>query len=125
MSVASITGRDNSIMWVGVGNVEGLLWHGNVNSRPSVEALPLRGGVVGYQLPPLRVVSLPVARGDFMIFASDGIRSSFAQTSSLSALFRPHSQDEIQPLADRILAQYGKNTDDALVLVVRYLGGVL
>lgn len=124
MSVASITVRDNLMTWVGVGNVEGLLWHGDVNSRPAAESLPLRGGVVGYQLPPLRAFSLPVARGDFVIFASDGIRSGFAQASSLSDLFRRHSQGELQPLADRILAQYGKSTDDALVLVVRYLGGV-
>lgn len=110
--------------WMGVGNVEGLLWHGDVSGRPSREALPLRGGVVGYQLPPLRVFSLPVARGDFVIFASDGIRGSFAQAPSLNDLFRRHTQGELQSLADHILAQYGKSTDDALVLVVRYRGGV-
>jgi serine phosphatase RsbU (regulator of sigma subunit) len=123
LSVASLRVQDNLMTWVGVGNVEGLLWHESANGQLSVEALPLRGGVVGYQLPPLHAFSLSVARGDCVIFASDGIRSSFAQTSSLRDLFRCHSQDELQPLADRILLQYGKDTDDALVLLVRYLGG--
>jgi phosphoserine phosphatase RsbX len=109
--------------WAGVGNVDGLLRRVDVNSQPSSESLPLRGGVLGYQLPPLRAFVLPVARGDLLIFTTDGVRSGFAQDSSLSDLLRRHTQGELQHLANRILAQYGKSTDDALVLVVRYLGG--
>lgn len=124
MSVAAFMTRDNSMAWVGVGNVEGLLRRGDVNGQPSHESLPLRGGVVGYQLPPLRSFVLPVARGDLLIFATDGIRSDFARDLSPSDPLRRHTQDGLQHIADRILAQYGKSTDDALVLVVRYQGGV-
>ena len=49
-----------------------------------------------------------------MIFASDGIKEEFAQ--SVPAQVSPRQ------LADRILARYGKETDDALVLVMRYTG---
>lgn len=125
MSVASFTARDHSMTWVGVGNVEGLLRRVDVNGQPSHESLLLRGGVVGYQLPPLRAVVLPVARGDLLIFATDGIRSGFARDLSANDLRCRHTQGGPQHLANRILAQYGKSTDDALVLVVRYLGGAL
>jgi serine phosphatase RsbU (regulator of sigma subunit) len=33
----------------------------------------LRSGVVGYQLPTLRASTLPIAPGDLLIFATDGI----------------------------------------------------
>jgi serine phosphatase RsbU (regulator of sigma subunit) len=119
MSLASFTAQDSSLTWVGVGNVEGVLWRANRNVQPPQEAIPLRGGVVGYQLPPLRVTVHSVARGDILIFATDGIRSGFAR----EPLSGPLLQQRPQFLADRFLAQYGKNTDDALVLVARYLGG--
>src|SRR3989442_542063 len=50
-----------------------------------------------------------------LIFATDGIREGFAD--GLSPEAAP------QHLADQILARHGKGTDDALVLVARYLGG--
>ena len=123
LSVASFTARDNTMTWVGVGNVEGVLWHVNEEGQSSSESLPLRGGVAGYQLPPLRTFVLPVTQGDLLIFVTDGIRSSFARDLSRSDLLRRHTPEELQHLANRILEQHGKSTDDALVLVVRYLGG--
>ena len=56
-----------------------------------------------------------IMRGDTLILATDGIRSDF-----LGALL-PQG-DPPQALADHILARWSKQTDDALVLVVRYLG---
>jgi hypothetical protein len=55
-----------------------------------------------------------VARGDTLILATDGIDQGFAGDPGI-ALAAP-------PTAERILADHGKETDDALVLVVRYLG---
>jgi len=57
---------------------------------------------------------VPIHRGDTLIFATDGVRSDF--------LDAPLRQLEPQALADHILAHWGTQTDDALVLVVRYLG---
>jgi hypothetical protein len=64
-----------------------------------------------------------VAQDDVLIFATDGIRSGFVQDPSLRSLFLWQAQDGLQRLADHILAQYGKGSDDALVLVACYLGG--
>ena len=55
-----------------------------------------------------------VTPGDVLIFTTDGIDSGFAEDLA----HRPR----VQATADRILARYGKSTDDALVMVARYLG---
>jgi len=117
MSVAVLGRPDRSMTWLGVGNVEGLLLHGDgaARSRSGRESLVTRGGIVGSELPRLHPTVLPVARGDLLIFSTDGIREGFAD--GLSPEAAP------QHLADQILARHGKGTDDALVLVARYLGG--
>jgi phosphoserine phosphatase RsbX len=114
MSLASFTVPDSTLTWLGVGNVEGLLLRADVHHRPVCEAIPLRGGVVGYQLPALHASVLPIRRGDTLVLATDGIRDGFAEGLPL--------RDPPQQVADRILAQFGKDTDDALVLVARFIG---
>jgi hypothetical protein len=94
-----------------VGNVEGILLRANGEPR---ETLLLRGGIVGYRLPNLRPVTLPIVEGDTLVFATDGLRSGFAQDLSLG--------QTPQAMADRILADYSRGTDDALVLIARYAG---
>jgi negative regulator of sigma-B (phosphoserine phosphatase) len=116
MALVSFTTRGESLTWVGVGDVEAILVRANAQARPARERLLLRGGVVGYRLPPLRAATLPVFPGDTLILATDGIRSGFAEEASPGG-------DPPQSLADRILARFGKHTDDALVLVARCLGG--
>jgi len=114
ISVASFTARDQTMTWLGVGNVEGLLLRAQVTS-PRRESLLLRGGVVGVHLPALTAEIVPVTPGDTLILATDGVRSDFSHERFLQ-------QGPPQVLADSILARCGKQNDDALVLVVRYLG---
>jgi len=75
----------------------------------------LRGGVVGVHLPALTAEIVPVTPGDTLILATDGVRSDFSNE-------RLPQQDPPPKLADYILARWGTQNDDALVLVVRYLG---
>jgi serine phosphatase RsbU (regulator of sigma subunit) len=119
MSLASIDARSGMMTWLGVGNVEGLLLR-TASSPPTREVLLMRGGVVGYQLPPLRVSQLPISLGDLLVFATDGIRSDFTAGLPLDDPLLRHQ--DVQEIADRILARFGKTTDDALVLVARYTG---
>lgn len=118
MSLASLNGQDNTMTWMGVGNVEGVLFRADAEASPLRESILLRGGTVGYMLPPLRASVLPVARGDTLIFVTDGIRSSFAGDLALVASSRAPQQ-----IADGILSRHSRQTDDALALVARYLGG--
>jgi phosphoserine phosphatase RsbX len=114
MSVAAFSFADETMTWLGVGNVEGRLLRAPVSGGPRPDALLVRGGVVGVRLPPLVSKIIPIRRGDMLIVATDGIRGEF--------LDAPLPYQEPQALADHVLARWGTQADDALVLVVRYLG---
>jgi len=113
MSIASFDVPHGLITWLGVGNVQGALLRRGVASVVSEESLLLRGGVVGGQLPSLQAAVLPVSSGDTLILTTDGVGVNFSR--SLARNYPP------QMAAERILEQHGKVTDDALVLVARYL----
>jgi hypothetical protein len=114
LSLASIDPLHGMMTWIGVGNVQGALMRTGASKGIVEQELLLRAGVVGSQLPPLQAAVLPIAQGDTLIFATDGVRSEFVK--SLSALEAP------QRSADRILEQYCRGNDDALVLVARLTG---
>jgi len=114
VSVALFDRADGSMTWLGVGNVEGVLLYADAGERRGRERLVTRGGIVGSELPPLRAEVLAVAPGDTLILATDGIQSGFADDLAVEA--------PPQQLADQILTRSGKRTDDALVLVARYVG---
>jgi negative regulator of sigma-B (phosphoserine phosphatase) len=110
MSVACLRAEDASLSWAGVGNVECLLLRAN-GGRDGITA---RGGIVGQRLPRLHVRQVPVWPGDTIVMATDGIASGFGDGRALD--------DAPQEVADRILARYAKEIDDALVVVARYDG---
>jgi len=114
MSIASFDAANDSMTWLGVGNVEGLLLRGDPRIKPDHESLFLSGGVVGYHLPSLRPSTLPVNRGDILIFSTDGIRSGFNKDVN--------RVDSPQRIADMIITNFNKQIDDALVIVARYTG---
>jgi phosphoserine phosphatase RsbX len=115
LSLASLSAVDAAATWLGIGNVEGVLWRADRTASPAQLAIPLRGGVVGYQLPVLRPSTHAVSRGDTLILVTDGIRSGFATGLAI--------ERSAQDLADTILRRHARGADDALVLVARYLGG--
>lgn len=114
MSIALFNSPDKMMIWLGVGNVEGVLLRADEMAVPSKESLLLRGGVLGYQIPPLRLSTLHIMPGDTLIFATDGIHRGFYQ--GLNTGRKP------QQIANDIMASCARGTDDALVLVVRFTG---
>jgi negative regulator of sigma-B (phosphoserine phosphatase) len=112
MSIAKVNFSGRTMTWVGVGNIEALLLRVDGNPKISHERLLLRGGALGYQLPPLRESVIPLMQGDTLIFVTDGIRSSFEEA------IKPGDKPKV--IADNIMAKFNRRTDDALVLVVRY-----
>jgi hypothetical protein len=113
MSVASFNVSRGLVAWLGVGNVEGVLLRRGFMLGAAEKSLMLRSGVVGLQLPSLEVEVLQLAAGDTLIFATDGIQTDF--TRGAARKYPP------QTAAENILTRHGKATDDALVLVARYL----
>lgn len=110
MSVASFDVPNSTMTWLGVGNVEGML----VRSAGQDEVVAMRGGTLGYNLPPLNPRTVAVHRGDTLVLASDGIRHGFKQ--EVTQLRSP------QQIADEVMARFSKPSDDACVLVARYVG---
>jgi negative regulator of sigma-B (phosphoserine phosphatase) len=114
LSLARFSARDDTLTWIGVGNVEGRLVRHNGSAAVSVESLIPARGIAGETLPELDEATVPAHPGDLVLLATDGIDSSFADS------LRP--QGTAEELAARILAAHSKPHDDALVVVVRYLG---
>jgi serine/threonine protein phosphatase PrpC len=115
MSTAIIELRQSpQVTWAGVGNVDAWLLRPHAEGGKVRTSLVPRGGVLGREVPPLMPVTLPLDPGDLLVFATDGIRDGFIEAVSL--------QDAPQRAASRILATHGKGTDDALVLVAKYVG---
>ena len=115
MTLAWFDLESGRLAWTGVGNVEGRLIHAGAGYGAPTEGALTKGGVVGYNLPSIRVTSTDLSPGDVMVLATDGIGSGFNE-----AIARGGSAQDV---ADRILAEHGKASDDALVVVVRYQPG--
>jgi hypothetical protein len=127
LSLASFRPATETIDWLGVGNVEGVLIRApNIESSPdgqkvsleqdrfAHESLRLHGGVIGYQIPRLHPSELKIRRGDVIILATDGLDSGFSRICPGTL--------GCQALADEILFKHERLSDDSLVLVARYLG---
>lgn len=114
MTLAALDVGGSTVTWMGVGNVEARLFRGEANGSHPCEHILLRAGLVGLQLPTLQATLMPLARGDVLIFATDGIQPNFEGTVKPT--------ETTTEIADGILNRHFKGTDDALVLAVRYLG---
>ena len=114
ISLISVDAIENTITWAGVGSIVGVLLRNDVSAPRPYATIPLQAGVVGYRLPRLQAAVMPVARGDLLILATDGIRRDFVHA------FSP--DDEPGSIAEYILSNYPRGNDSRLVLVARYLG---
>jgi hypothetical protein len=107
-----------TMTWLGVGNVEGRLIRGRrrlEGTRDPDEAVLLMAGVVGYRLPRLTPATLPLRAGDSVMLATDGL-----QGGALETMLEDSTSAQAQ--ANSLLATHGRETDDALVVVLRYRG---
>jgi phosphoserine phosphatase RsbX len=103
------------LSWAGVGNVEARLVRGAASFGDRHDSALVLGGVVGYNLPTVRPVTFDLFPGDAVAFATDGIEADY------SASLAPGVPAQL--LAERIQRRHAKGTDDALAVVVRYVGG--
>jgi phosphoserine phosphatase RsbX len=113
IGLATIDTARGALSWLGIGNVEGRLVRGGA-IRGGGASLLLAAGVVGHEIPRLRPVTLSLGRGDLLLVATDGVAGGFAE--------EPGTSGSCRALAERLLAEHARPTDDALVLAVRYLG---
>jgi serine/threonine protein phosphatase PrpC len=114
VSVASFDYDSDVLTWSGLGNVMGVLLRADPATRPRVESLVQRAGVLGSGWPSMIASRVPVRHGDLVVLATDGISPGFEDSVDRGR----HAQD----VADRIVTDRAKHTDDAMVLAARYLG---
>jgi hypothetical protein len=112
--VVSLSVPTRTFSWSGVGNIEGWCCRWDANGGQQRTALLSGAGVVGYQLPVLRPRRADLAPSDLFVLATDGVRPEFIGLAGFAG--------EPVDTAGAMLRQYGRDTDDALVLVVRYAG---
>lgn len=115
MTLVSFEAQTRRLTALGVGNVEAVLCRADPAAQRQRETVLLRGGIVGYKLPLLRVEAMAVAPGDVMVFATDGIHGDYADTI--------RAGEPLPQMVDRILGAKLRGNDDGLVLACRYLGG--
>jgi phosphoserine phosphatase RsbX len=113
MSIAYFPEELGVMTWLGIGNVEGRVFGSDGGVPRAKSVLRLAGGVLGHELPTVTRETLELQPGDLVVFATDGIGPSFADSLPAGAP---------QEIADRIVNEHWKPTDDGLALVVRYLG---
>jgi len=114
MSAVLLNGEGDRLHWIGVGNVEAVVWRPDPRALPRLEHLLLRGGLVGCQMPIPFEASQPLRPRDLIVLATDGVRGDF--TGLLNDVDPP------QRIAERILERHATTQDDALVLVARARG---
>jgi negative regulator of sigma-B (phosphoserine phosphatase) len=105
----------SQLAWAGVGNVEARLVRGAAVFGDRHDSALMLGGVIGYNLPKVvRPAVMELRPGDAVAFATDGIEADYSNSLAPNI--------PAQALAERILERHIKGTDDALAVVVRYLG---
>ncbi len=112
LSIASIDLSHAVLRWLGIGNVSGIVFHGNTQVPAARDELLARPGVLGYgDLPALQASAIPFQARDMLIFATDGINRHFSDGLAFGA--------SAQWLADYIVGHHSQRNDDALVVVAR------
>lgn len=114
MTLAWFDLEQRTMEWTGVGNVEARFVRAGDAADARHASPVVLGGVVGYNLPQVRLGTIPLEPGDAVVLATDGVAADFSVSleSGVAA----------QELAERVLERHGKGNDDALAAVVRYLG---
>ena len=114
MTLAWFDLEHEEMSWAGVGNVEARLVRGAAAWGDRHDSALVLGGVVGYNLPTVRPSTFDLLPGDAVAFATDGIEADYSGSLAPGV--------PAQRLAERIHQRHGKGTDDALAVVVRYVG---
>jgi negative regulator of sigma-B (phosphoserine phosphatase) len=90
---------------------------GNISARV-ISANPIhfisKYGIVGYKLPKIKEYKYPYTDGDTILMYSDGISSKVTQYPASLLLIK-----DVQEAANEIMKLYGKDEDDATVIVAR------
>ena len=115
MTLARIDFGAETLQWMGVGNVVANLLTKSPRGLETRSSARLAGGIVGYRMPDISPPDrIPIRPGYLLVIASDGIAEGHLDSVDFTA--------SAAVIAERILREHGRETDDALVLVARHRG---
>lgn len=115
MTLARIDFETATMSWLGIGNVTADLVAKSPTGVEVRASVLSAGGIVGYRMPAtLSAHQVPIAPGDLLVIASDGIAEDHLRTIDFAA--------QATTIAEGLVGQYGRETDDALVLAARHRG---
>jgi hypothetical protein len=114
IGLAELDARRETMNWLAVGNIAGRLVRPTPERGRSNSSLLILGGIVGHRLPHLHLSTVAFQRGDIVAMATDGIDSEFEGEIRFD-LSPPQA-------AQRILVRCAKDTDDALIVIGRWIG---
>lgn len=108
VTLARIDRNTLEMTWIAVGNVVGA----RISRTGEVTRLPLTPGCsLAFHMGEPSAQTVPVAEGDLLVFATDGIERDFVE--KVDAAMSP------EQIAADVLKRCRKKTDDALVLAAR------
>ncbi len=108
ISIVTIDQGRNCLAFVGVGNVDVVVWRGRS------QRLIAQRGIVGAAIPTLRPIEIELAPGWLLILHTDGVSARFELTSALI-----DDPGGVQAIAEALVERWGRTTDDATAVVVR------
>jgi negative regulator of sigma-B (phosphoserine phosphatase) len=115
MTLARVDFETDTLSWIGIGNVTADLVAKHPTGVEVRSSALLAGGIVGYRMPQtLLAHQVSMAPGDLLVIASDGIAEDHLSNIDFAA--------HATTIAKQLVGQYGKETDDALVLAARHRG---
>jgi serine phosphatase RsbU (regulator of sigma subunit) len=115
MTLARIDFEANALHWVGVGNVTAALVSRGSSGLETSSFVRLANGIVGFRVPRIPAPEVVEMRpGHLLVVATDGITDDHLDALDFA--------DSAKAIANRILGEHTRVTDDALVLVARHRG---
>jgi negative regulator of sigma-B (phosphoserine phosphatase) len=115
VTLIAVREQDENLHWLAVGNVDARVLRAEPSPERPSEGVVLRGGLIGCRLPNLLPAKVTLQYGDVLVIATDGVNPDFDRSINVKQTARQ--------IAQSVMRQHFKGTDDALVLAARYVGG--
>ncbi len=110
VSLCRLDLQSGELAFVGVGDTTVRIC--NASDRRLVS----RSGVIGYALPTLKQETTTLTPGDVMLLHTDGVSGRYYLEDYPELL-----KEDAQTIVRHIMSQFGKVTDDALFIAVKYM----
>ncbi len=114
MGIAVIDKKARTLTYAGIGNTRAVILRSADSQEAARKSLYLRNdfGIVGSGYRRLVPETVPFAPGDLMVIYTDGVQELIDFTGYEALLYK-----DIQRLAEKIIEDWGRSSDDAAVLV--------